>query len=127
MNRGVNHLPGFACKPSTRDVQMKKVAYTVFASSPFLAVGLFLGSMNSPEFARLLDAMSTLTQALIGGFFLVALLAYFWDVWNSPRMPRSKRALWTAVLFLGNWYALPFYWWFYIRGPGTEQHESTGV
>lgn len=104
-------------------MKFKTAIYTLFAFSPFTVVGLFVASTTSPEVRHALDEMPLAGGLAIGGFLLAALLAYVWDVWHSPRMPTSKRALWTAVLFLGNWYALPFYWWFYIRGSGVQQNE----
>ena len=45
----------------------------------------------------------------------VGLIVYIIDVWRNSRMPRDKRALWTVVFLAANWYAMPFYFWFYVR------------
>src|SRR5271169_1910996 len=43
-------------------------------------------------------------------------IAYLWDVFHNPRVPADKRALWAVVLAFVGHYAMPFYFWFYIRG-----------
>jgi hypothetical protein len=35
-------------------------------------------------------------------------------VFRTDRVPADKKALWAVVLFLGNFFAMPFYWYFYI-------------
>jgi MFS superfamily sulfate permease-like transporter len=47
--------------------------------------------------------------------FATGWLCYFWDVWHNPRVPPEKRQLWTVVIFIACPYALPFYFWFYVR------------
>ena len=42
-------------------------------------------------------------------------ILYLWDVTRNPRVPKEKRALWSAVLLLGGPWALPFYFWHYVR------------
>jgi len=55
--------------------------------------------------------------------FMAGWLAYIWNVFHNPRMPRDKRALWAVVLFFAGPYAMPFYFWFYIR-EGASQPAS---
>jgi len=50
--------------------------------------------------------------ALIGP--LIILLAFTWHAFFNPRLPRSKRNLWIALLFFGNAFTMPFYFWYYI-------------
>lgn len=102
---------------------MKKTVYTLFALSPVLYIGLFIWAQISPQIRAFLDINESLGQVFFGSYLLISLLAYFWDIWNNPRMPRIKRTLWTAVMFLGNWFAIPFYWWHYIRGSGSLEEE----
>lgn len=71
------------------------------------------------------------------GFFLVStvgvvgLIVYVIDVWRNPRMPPDKRALWTVVLLATNLYAMPFYFWFYVRptkgSGGPPRTPSSGA
>jgi hypothetical protein len=50
--------------------------------------------------------------------FIAGWIAYLWDVFHNPRVPVEKRALWAVVLAFVGPYAMPFYFWFYIRGAG---------
>jgi hypothetical protein len=107
-------------------MKARNAIYTMFAASPFILIAVFVAQMYFPTVRAALDEMPTWGGVLFVGFFLGALVALIWDVWRNPRMPEQKRKLWTAVLLLGNWYALPFYWWFYIRStqddPDTSRH-----
>jgi drug/metabolite transporter (DMT)-like permease len=105
-------------------MKTKKAIYTLFAASPFILIAIFVAQAYLPMVRAALDEMSTWGELLFIGFFLGALLAVIWDVWRNPRMPAQKRKLWTAVLLLGNWYALPFYWWFYIRGSPDDPDSN---
>jgi hypothetical protein len=46
---------------------------------------------------------------------LISWVAIIWNAWNNMRVPSDKRALWTAVLVFAGPYAMPFYFWFYLR------------
>jgi len=108
-------------------MKAKKAIHTLFAASPFILIAFFVAQAYSPTVRTAFDEMPTWGGVLFVCFFLGALLALIWDVWRNPRMPAQKRKLWTAVLLLGNWYALPFYWWFYIRGNpnGSDTNRNT--
>ena len=43
------------------------------------------------------------------------LIVYIIHLFHSDRVPQDKRALWAVVLFLGNVFAMPVYWYIYIR------------
>jgi len=86
----------------------RTVIYALFASSPFIFIGLAVLSEYFPQIRDTFDEMPTWGAVLFIGFFLTAWITFIWDVWRNPRMPKAKRKLWTAVLFLANWYALPF-------------------
>ncbi len=47
--------------------------------------------------------------------FAIGWLLFIIDVWRNARVPPNKRALWTAILFFGGPYVMPFYFWFYVR------------
>ena len=47
--------------------------------------------------------------------FILGWVAYLWDLFHNPRVPREKRARWAVVLLFVGPYAMPFYFWFYIR------------
>lgn len=47
--------------------------------------------------------------------FFSGWLLFMWNIWHNVRVPREKRALWTAVLVFAGPYAMPFYFWHYLR------------
>jgi hypothetical protein len=96
-------------------MSMKSALFGAFAGGIYLFAAVFFLAMFSPAVETALFSLSDVARVLLGCLALIAWLAYLWDVWRNPRMPKDKRALWTAVLILANLYALPFYWWFYIR------------
>ncbi len=56
------------------------------------------------------------------------LLYYICNVFANPAVPDQKRALWAVVLFLGNFIAMPVYWYLYVWSPpegaqGTALHR----
>ena len=59
------------------------------------------------------DWFPTLVTAVVAGGWLVtfAFMAY---ALASSAVPKGKRGLWAAVLFFGNMFALPFFWFWYI-------------
>jgi hypothetical protein len=73
--------------------------------------------------SRVLDRIASYSLFPAFLFCVACWLLYLWDVFHNPRMPRDKRALWDAVLFLAGPWAMPFYFWFYVR-PGTAHTFS---
>jgi hypothetical protein len=99
-------------------VNLRKAIYAVFAfwfivffflsvAFMFSGTGLILGDLGN---YWLFSAMLV---------FIVGWIAYLWDVFHNPRVPVDKRALWAVVLAFVGPYAMPFYFWFYIRGDGS--------
>lgn len=99
-------------------MNLRKAIYAVFAfwfivvfffmvAFMFSGTGLFPGDLGNywPFYAMLV--------------FIVGWIAYLWDVFHNPRVPVDKRALWAVVLAFVGPYAMPFYFWFYIRGDGS--------
>jgi len=54
-----------------------------------------------------------LTLALLG---LATMVGFVWHAKSSNAAPPEKRDLWVWVLLLGNVFALPFFWFWYVRG-----------
>lgn len=47
--------------------------------------------------------------------WIFGLLAiYIINVFKNDRVTKDKKALWAVVLFLGNMFAMPIYWYLYI-------------
>jgi hypothetical protein len=43
---------------------------------------------------------------------------YIVHAFRNDRLPSDRRILWVIVLFMGNMFAFPVYWWIYLR-PGA--------
>jgi hypothetical protein len=71
------------------------------------------------------DAYSVLKFRLggavvIGGWLLVA--SYIAYAVKSRHVPSTKRALWAGVLFFGNMFAMPVFWFLYVWRPLQPAH-----
>lgn len=49
------------------------------------------------------------------GVTVIAWILYVWDVFHNNRLPKEKRSLWAVILIFLGPYAMPFYFWFYVR------------
>ncbi|MEO8586305.1 MAG: DUF4190 domain-containing protein [Acidobacteriota bacterium] len=100
-------------------MNLRKIIYGVLAFwfVPALAVGIWFTFTEPPPVPgrRGNYAMYGVILVFIGGW-----IAYLWDVFHNPRVPIEKRALWAVVLVFVGPYAMPFYYWFYIRGAGPS-------
>lgn len=56
-------------------------------------------------------------RLVLGVAGILMTIGFVRHAFRSDVVPRDKRGLWVAVLFLGNIFALPFYWFWYIRQP----------
>jgi hypothetical protein len=45
---------------------------------------------------------------------LAVLVFYIVHLFNTNRVPADKKALWAVVLVLGNLFAMPVYWYWYV-------------
>jgi hypothetical protein len=121
--------PGVTFRPSGRapewaslrlpsggvNVNLRKTVYAVFGLWMFVVLALvivlvFTDASTDPGQFGNYAMFSVLLVAVVGW------AAYFWDVFHNPRVPVDKRALWAVVLAFVGPYAMPFYFWFYIRG-----------
>jgi hypothetical protein len=60
-------------------------------------------------------------------FGLIAFYIVF--LFKTDRVPQDKKALWAAVIFLGNMVAMPVFFYFYVwpeQWPRTKAEASTG-
>jgi len=58
------------------------------------------------------------------GFWVFGWAFVLSDLWRNPAVPPEKRRFWKVVLVIGNFYALPFYWWRYIRVLGVVKQDE---
>lgn len=108
---------------------MKRAAKIILGVAtlwPLVHLVLFFGFMVSQIF--LFSQKGSRPPAAIEGWFYVLfalhfvtllwivalLIIYIVNVFKNDRVPQDKKALWAAVLFLGNMIAMPIYWYLYI-------------
>jgi hypothetical protein len=61
------------------------------------------------------------TTVVVGGWLITfAFMAY---ALASSAVPKPKRGLWAAVLFFGNMFAVPFFWFWYILGANDRSAD----
>ena len=57
--------------------------------------------------------------------FLGLWVFYIVYLFKTDRVPKDKKALWAAVIFLGHMFAIPVFWYFYVRKqPETNAQET---
>jgi hypothetical protein len=61
--------------------------------------------------------------AILGASALSMMAAFVWHALRSGVVPTDKRRLWVVVLLFVNVFALPLYWFYYLRNP-RYQNES---
>lgn len=104
---------GVLPKSDMRTERIRSWVFGLFAAWPFLLASALILVMTSTRFEPSSSFITLWISAMI--VFLLGWIAYLWDVFRNPRVPRDKKALWAAVLFLGGPYAMPFYYWHYLR------------
>ena len=80
-------------------------------------VGLVAAALSEPLiWPRGGDFFDVLMLGL-GLLGIATMIGHIWYANRSAAVPVDKRALWTTVLLFGNVFALPFFWFWYIRRP----------
>lgn len=84
-----------------------------FAVWPFIIAGALILTMTLTRF----DPPSSFVKVwvVMSIIFGIGWLTYLWNVFLNQRVPRDKKALWVALLFFAGPYAMPFYFWHYLR------------
>jgi hypothetical protein len=99
------------------------VYFALFMSFMAFAFATVGGRSSKPPSANLF--MYIFPAHLLTMLLMFALTAvYVVHAFRSDELPSDKRTLWVIILFFGNIFAFPVYWWFYIR-PGSR--ESTTI
>jgi hypothetical protein len=52
---------------------------------------------------------------ILGGLGLLTVIGFVLYALRSNAVPSEKRALWVVVLLFVNFFALPFFWFWYVR------------
>ncbi len=63
-------------------------------------------------------------QMLVWLLVLALIVFYIVHLFTTDRVRQDKKALWAVVLFLGNFFAMPVYFYFYVwQGPDEDPGE----
>ena len=65
------------------------------------------------------DWFRPLIATVVAGGWLIT-IAFITYALAGSAVPKEKRGLWAAVLFLGNMLTLPFFWFWYIWKPSAN-------
>ena len=110
----------------------KKIALGIFTIWPIVYMAIFFLFVLSQFFITSPDGR---TNEPPPGFFVIfglhlltiilifiLLFIYIKNVFKNDGVSQDKKALWAVVLFLGNFIAMPVYWYLYIwREPRQNQ------
>ena len=121
-----------------KDRQMSKrkaIVLAVFTAWPLVYLLLFVctifamilldssGSQHAsgpPTIVLIIVPLHFLTMLEI----LILMVIYIRHVFKTDRVPQDKKALWAAVLLLGNMIAMPIYWYLYIWKGSNDGQAS---
>lgn len=95
-------------------MRAKTLLFAVFAGwfLGIMLIALIFGPDGPPGLAPQVARYWIFGAAIV---VVVGWVAYIWDAFRNPRVPEAKRKLWVVVLFLAGPWAMPFYFWFYVR------------
>ena len=69
------------------------------------------GFQNSPP--KIFFIIFTLHLfTILYSFGLIAFYVYY--IFKTDNVPKDKKVLWTVIIFLGNMFAMPVFWFLYI-------------
>ena len=89
--------------------------------SVLIPIGLIASAIVEPMiWPRASSFFDTLLAALGAGALLM-MVAFIWHAVRSGVVPDDKRRLWVVVLLFVNVFALPLYWFYYVRTPQHPQ------
>jgi len=106
----------------SRPIQLLVGAATLL---PIVYMVYFIVSMSSSVATRNggPDDFDFLFRLHLGTMLLTFSLLIFYIVYlfRTARVPQDKKALWAVVLFMGNMFAMPVFWFIYVwRDPMPE-------
>ena len=93
--------------------------FVLFIASIGLTFTLASQSANKqafPEMFKYIFPLHCFTMLL--SFALMAV--YVVHAFRNSRFTPEMRILWVIILFMGNMFAFPVYWWLYLRPHGTD-------
>ncbi len=110
----------------------KAIALGIFSFLPILYIlsfiGLFfilmlsfvLGNDGEPSYMQYIFPVMFVLHISFMLLAWVLIAIYIINVFKNDLVDKDKKALWAVVLFLGNIFAMPIYWYLYIWKPLKE-------
>ncbi|HEY3306823.1 MAG TPA: hypothetical protein VGJ93_00060 [Desulfuromonadaceae bacterium] len=92
------------------------IVYMVLFMGIIFSQVFMMGMMNQPPsgemptFMKIIFSLHFLTMVWM--FVLIAI--YIRHIFKTEAVPQEKKTLWAVVVFLGNIFAMPVYWYLYI-------------
>jgi hypothetical protein len=113
-----------------------KIAIAIASLLPIIYMIFFFGfimymmfsTVNNPDGNKeVFDFMPVLFAMHFAVIFLMFGLMAFYMIYlfKSDRVPQDKKVLWAIFLFMGNFIAMPIFWYFYIW-PESVKNASGG-
>jgi len=99
-----------------------KIALLMFGLLPFIYFTLFFTIVGSGERTTsvFFIVLFVLTAISIPGPFIF----YVVDVYRNRGVTKDQKHLWTALLFFGNIFVYPFYWYLHIWRESKKDTEG---
>jgi hypothetical protein len=107
--------------------------YLVVFFIVFIGIFIYSVSMRSQSGANSSDLpglgfMVFFALHLITMLWILALtIFYVINVFQNDRVDKDKKTLWAVVIFLGNIFAMPIYWYLYIWRELPQKTQSQGA
>jgi hypothetical protein len=105
-----------------RIAKVQSWMFGFFAIWPFIIIGVLILVMSLTRFQPPTSFVAIWIALSI--IFVMGWISYLLNVFRNERVPRNKRALWAALLFFAGPYAMPFYYWHYLRYEGDVPRDN---
>jgi threonine/homoserine/homoserine lactone efflux protein len=90
--------------------------FLFLASIGFVFTSASANKQGFPDIFKVIFPLHCFTMLL--SFALMAV--YVVHAFRNSRFTQEMRILWVIILFMGNMFAFPVYWWLYLRPSGPD-------
>lgn len=115
-------------------MKFNRTAALLVGIASTLPIALFMAFFVLLEFRpasdRTGDTMEAILAALLGFWILALMVGYGVFLSYTDRVPPDKKNLWAALLFFGNVFTMPVFWYLYMwrrTGQRAEQPAHTDM
>ncbi|MCC5917975.1 MAG: hypothetical protein JJU02_11690 [Cryomorphaceae bacterium] len=83
-----------------------------------------INAVQTPD-ARFIEFQTLINWLLLVVLVMIGLISYFVvHIFNTDKIPTSRKTFWTIILFFGHVIAIPVYWFLFIWGDGITEKPS---